>query len=101
MARVIVGVDPDKLSTPIEVVDERETVLAAGRFGPTRQANAAMRKRRSAWPERTSAVEGSNGAVRPLAKRLLADGERVVDVPAALSARARSFVRFWWRSPGR
>jgi transposase len=38
-----------------------------------------------------SAVEGSNGAGRPLAQRLLADGELVVDVPAKLSARARLF----------
>jgi transposase len=37
------------------------------------------------------AVEGSNGAGRPLAQRLLADGEHVVDVPAKLSARARLF----------
>jgi transposase len=35
-------------------------------------------------------VEGSNGAGRPLAQRLLADGEHVVDVPAKLSARARA-----------
>ena len=35
------------------------------------------------------AVEGSNGTGRPLAQRLLADGEHVVDVPAKLSARAR------------
>ena len=34
---------------------------------------------------------GSNGAGRPLAQRLLADGEHVVDVPAKLSARARLF----------
>ncbi|CCH75080.1 transposase [Nostocoides australiense Ben110] len=46
---------------------------------------------RTAWPERTWAVEGSNGAGRPLAQRLLADGEHVVDVPAKLSARARLF----------
>ena len=37
------------------------------------------------------AVEGSGGAGRPLAQRLLADGERVVDVPPKLSARARLF----------
>jgi transposase len=50
-----------------------------------------MRKHVAAWPERTWAVEGSNGAGRSLAQRLLADGERVVDVPAKLSARARLF----------
>jgi transposase len=34
-------------------------------------------------------VEGANGIGRPLAQRLLADGERVLDVPAKLAARAR------------
>ena len=42
-------------------------------------------------PDRVWAVEGSNGAGRPLAQQLLADGETVVDVPAKLSARARMF----------
>jgi hypothetical protein len=32
MARVFIGVDPHKLSATIEVVDEKETVLAKGRF---------------------------------------------------------------------
>ena len=50
---------------------------------------AAMRKHVAAWPERIWAVEGSNGAGRSLAQRLLADGEHVVDVPAKLAARAR------------
>jgi transposase len=84
-------VDPHKLSVTIEVVDGRETVLATGRFGTDKAGYAAMRKHVTVWPERTWAVEGSNGAGRPLAQRLLADGERVVDVPAKLSARARLF----------
>lgn len=42
-------------------------------------------------PERVWAVEGSNGAGRPLAQRLLEDGEQVVDVPAKLAARVRLF----------
>jgi hypothetical protein len=75
----------------IEVLDEREAVLATGRFGTDRAGYAAMRKHVAVWPERTWAVEGSNGAGRPLAQRLLADGERVVDVPAKLSARTRLF----------
>src|SRR5687767_2880549 len=48
-----------------------------------------MRKHVASYPERVWAVEGSNGAGRPLAQRLLADGEVVLDVPAKLSARAR------------
>ena len=65
--------------------------LATGRFGTDKAGYAAMRKHVAAWPERVWAVEGSNGAGRPLAQRLLADGEHVVDVPAKLSARARLF----------
>src|SRR6476661_1881512 len=91
MARVFIGVDPHKLSATIEVVDDREGVLATGRFGTDRAGYTAMLKKVAAWPERTWAVEGSNGAGRPLAQRLLADGEPVVDVPAKLAARARLF----------
>jgi transposase len=42
-------------------------------------------------PERVWAVEGANGIGRPIAQRLLADGERVLDVPARLPAQARVF----------
>ncbi len=90
MARVFIGVDPHKLSATIEVVDDTETVLATGRFTTDKAGYAAMRRHVTSFPDRTWAVEGSNGAVRPLAQRLLADGERVVDVPAKLSARARA-----------
>jgi transposase len=73
----------------IEVVDDRERVLATGRFATDNAGYAAMRRQVAAWPQRVWAVEGSNGTGRPLAQRLLADGELVVDVPAKLSARAR------------
>ena len=89
MAKVFIGVDPHKLSATIEVVDGRERVLATGRFGTDKAGYAAMRKHVTSYPDRVWAVEGSNGTGRPLAQRLLADGEYVVDVPAKLSARAR------------
>jgi len=89
MATVFVGVDPHKLSVTIEVVDDHESVLGTGRFATDKAGYAAMHRCVAAWPERVWAVEGSNGAGRPLAQRLLADGEHVVDVPAKLSARAR------------
>ena len=50
-----------------------------------------MRGYVKAWPQRIWAVEGANGAGRPLAQRLVATGERVVDVPAKLAARVRLF----------
>jgi hypothetical protein len=89
--RVFIGVDPHKLSATIEVVDTQETVLAFGRFETNKTGYAAMKKHVAGWPDRVWAVEGSGGAGRPLAQRLLADGERVVDVPPGLSARARLF----------
>ncbi len=89
MAKVFIGVDPHKLSATIEVVDRHETVMATGRFGTDKAGYAAMRRHVADFRDRTWAVEGSNGAGRPLAQRLLADGEHVVDVPAKLAARAR------------
>jgi transposase len=43
------------------------------------------------WPDRLWAIEGANGAGRPLTQRLVAAGEQVVDVPAKLAARVRLF----------
>ena len=89
--QVIIGVDPHKLSATIEVVDQREQLLGSGRFTTDQAGYAAMRTYAKTWPDRVWAVEGSNGAGRPLAQRLLEDGEQVVDVPAKLAARVRLF----------
>src|SRR6478672_7783254 len=91
MENVIIGVDPHKLSATIEVVDHRERLLGSGRFDTDRAGYAAMRTYAKAWPNRRWAVEGANGAGRPLAQRLLEAGEHVVDVPAKLAARVRLF----------
>ena len=91
LEKVIIGVDPHKLSATIEVVDDHERKLGQGRFTTDRAGYAAMRTYAKAWPQRTWAVEGANGTGRPLAQRLLSDGEDVVDVPAKLAARVRLF----------
>jgi len=91
MEQVIIGVDPHKLSATIEVVDHRERLLGSGRFTTDQSGYAAMRTYVKTWPDRVWAVEGSNGAGRPLAQRLLEAGEHVVDVPAKLAARVRLF----------
>lgn len=88
---VIIGVDPHKPSATIEVVDHHEQMLGSGRFTTDRAGYTTMRSCAKTWPDRVWAVEGANGAGRPLAQRLLEDGERVVDVPAKLSARVRLF----------
>jgi Transposase len=89
MEKIVIGVDPHKLSATIEVVDHRETLLGSGRFSTDKAGYTAMCRYVAAWPQRTWAVEGSNGAGRSLAQGLLADGEHVVDVPAKLASRAR------------
>ena len=89
MERVIIGVDPHKLSATIEVVDDHERRLGEGRFTTDKTGFAAMRTYAKTWPSRVWAVEGANGVGRPLAQRLLEAGEDVLDVPAKLAARAR------------
>ena len=91
MHEVIIGVDPHKLSATIEVVDRNEQLLGSGRFGTDKSGYTAMRTYTKAWQDRVWAVEGANGAGRPLAQRLVEAGERVVDVPAKLAARVRLF----------
>jgi transposase len=91
MEQVVIGVDPHKLSATIEVVGHQEQMLGAGRFTTDRTGYAAMRNYARTWPDRVWAVEGANGAGRPLAQRLLEAGEQVVDVPAKLAARVRIF----------
>ena len=75
----------------IEARDTREILRATGRFGTDTRSSISCCEIARQWPERIWAVEGANGIGRPLAQRLLADGERVLDVPAKLAARARVF----------
>jgi transposase len=92
MGRVIVGVDPHKKSVTIETVDDGGTVLARGRFDTDTAGYRLMVKHvREQWPHHRWAVEGAQGVGRPLAQRLLAQGETVLDVPAKLAARVRVF----------
>ena len=92
MGRVIVGVDPHKLSVTIEAVDAAGKVLTTGRFDTDSAGYRAMTGYvRAQWPHHVWAVEGAHGMGRPLAQRLLAQGETVLDVPAKLAARVRVF----------
>jgi transposase len=89
MDRVIIGIDPHKLSVTFEARDTREILRATGRFGTDARSYQRLLAYARQWPGRVWAVEGANGIGRPLTPRLLASGERVLDVPAKLAARAR------------
>jgi hypothetical protein len=89
--RVVIGVDPHKKSVTFEARDSREILRATGSFPTDASGYRLLVRYARQWPNRVWAVEGANGIGRPLAQRLLAAGERVLDVPAKLAARARVF----------
>ena len=91
MGRVVIGMDPHKRSATIEVLDEGEQPLMAGRFGTDSEGYRLLLAAARQFGQRVWAVDGCQGVGRHLAQRLVADGEIVVDVPAKLSARARVF----------
>ena len=90
--RVVIGMDPHKRSVTIEVMTGDETIVGGGRFATDKTGFAQMVSSVKAWPDRVWAVEGCNGIGRHVARRLLARGEEVVDVPPKLAARARVFA---------
>jgi transposase len=90
MVAVVIGVDPHKRSNTALVLDERESVLARQRFANDRDGYRELKRFAKAWPDRTWAVEGARGVGLGLAQRLAAENERVLNVPAKLSARVRA-----------
>jgi transposase len=92
MSRVVIGMDPHKRSATIEVMAGDESILGGGRYGTGTTGHRVMLADARRWPDRTWAVEGCQGIGGHLARRLLADGEQVVDVPPKLSARMRVFA---------
>ena len=87
---VVIGVDPHKASNTLVVIDERERVLAQGRFANDRVGYRSMKTFARTYRDRVWAVEGARGVGASLAQRLVAEGEPVLDVPARLSARVRA-----------
>lgn len=64
--QVIIGVDPHKLSAPIEVVDQRERMLGSIRHGPRRlRRDAVLRQEVAGRGHRTGLLLRSDGVVGP------------------------------------
>ena len=59
-----------------------------------RKGMRALERWANGFPERRWALEGAGGIGRPLAQKLLAGGESVVDVPPKLSAKVRVLSSF-------
>ena len=86
---VTIGVDPHKGSHTAVALDEQETVLGQLRVRSGPDQLVRLSKWAEAWPGRTWAVENASGLGYLLSQQLVAAGERVVDVPPKLAARAR------------
>jgi transposase len=91
-SRVLIGRDPHKRTVTIEAMSPDEAVVDRGQFTTEVAEFEAMLTVAAAWPERVWAVEGCEGIGRHVALRLPGHGERVVDVPAKLSARMRAYA---------
>jgi transposase len=89
MTAVMIGIDPHKGPHTAVAISAAEEPLGELRI-PAGAAQADMLAGwAAAWPERTWAAGGVGGLGRLLAQQLVADGERVLDVPPKLASRVR------------
>jgi transposase len=86
---VTIGIDPHKGSHTAVALDEHETVLGQLRVRSGPEQLARLLEWAKAWPARTWAVENASGLGYLLSQQLVGAGEKVVDVPPKLAARAR------------
>jgi transposase len=86
---VMIGVDPHKASHTAATLDAHGQLLGQQRVPATLDGYQQLRQWADQWPQRCWAVKGAHGIGRPVAQRLVGDGEQVVEVPAKLAARVR------------
>ncbi|MDQ5829627.1 MAG: IS110 family transposase, partial [Actinomycetota bacterium] len=87
--KVLIGVDPHKSVNAEAAIDENGKLVAHETFPADRQGLRALERWSKRFQERRWAVEGAAGIGRPVAQKLVAVGEEVVDVPPKLSAKVR------------
>jgi transposase len=87
---VLIGVDPHKSVNAVAAIDENGELVAHETFPADRKGLRALERwSKKRFPKRRWAVEGAAGIGRPVAQKLVAVGEEVVDVPPKLSAKVR------------
>jgi transposase len=85
----IIGIDPHKGSHTAAVLDDQETLIGELRVDADRRQRDRLLAFAQPFTPRTWAIEAAGGLGALLAQQLIEAGETVVDVPPALSARAR------------
>ena len=89
MVAVMIGIDPHKASHTAVAIDPAEVGLGELKVRARDDQLERLLGWAQAWPERTWAIENAGGLGYLLAQQLIAAGERVLDVPPKLAARAR------------
>ena len=89
MTAVMIGIDPHKASHTATAIDSSEALLGKVRVSANTEQVGRLLEWAEPWRDRTWAVEGATGLGHLLAQQLLAAGERVLDVPPKLAAKAR------------
>ena len=85
----IIGIDPHKGSHTAAIIDRDEQVVGELLVQSDCQQRERLLRWAASFEPRLWAIEGATGHGALLAQQLVASGEIVVDVPAALSTRAR------------
>ena len=86
---VVIGVDPHKRTHTAVVIDHDEVPLAALQVHAGRTQLEELLTWSASFDDRVWAIESANGLGYLLGQQLVGAGERVLDVPATLSARVR------------
>jgi transposase len=86
---VVIGVDPHKRTHTAVVIDHDEVPLATLQLCAGRSQLEELLAWSARFDDRVWAIESANGLGYLLSQQLVGAGERVVDVPATLSARVR------------
>jgi transposase len=85
----VIGIDPHKGSHTAAVLDREGEVRGELRVVAGRRQRDELLEFAAPFEPRTWAIEAASGWGSLLAQQLIAAGEAVLDVPPALSARAR------------
>ena len=85
----IIGIDPHKGSHTAVAIDGEERLVGELLVGADRRQRERLLCWAAEFEPRVWAVEGATGTGALLAQQLVGAGETVLDVPPALSARAR------------
>lgn len=88
----VIGIDPHKGSHTAAVLDGNEELLGELRVDAGHGQRDELLAFAASFAPRTWAIESASGWGALLAQQLVAAGETVLDVPPALSARARLLV---------